>query len=139
MPVTSGTVAVRLAVKVPLLVFLKPPPLRVTPCVSSPPLVIPVEKPEAVAPPPIAVNPVSRKLFPLTRNPTPLSAHRLFPAPVPRQMIVATCPDTGVQLTRTPCEPLTVMGADLALGREVPKPTLPLPPPLGNASTARIW
>src|SRR6266852_9119065 len=65
MPVTSGTVAVRLTVKVPLIVFLNPPPARVSCWPSMPALPSPAVNPVTAgcgllgAYPPL---PVSKKL-----------------------------------------------------------------------------
>src|SRR5882724_8160340 len=138
----SGRVQVRFAVNVPDSVDLKPPPVRMRACVCVPPLANPSDCPLTPLAGTLPMNaaPVSRKLFPATRKPAPLSEQSASAvALVLRQTVVVTCPSIGVQLTRTPCEPLTVIGADLRLRADVPVPVLPEPPPVGNASTARIW
>jgi hypothetical protein len=62
--------------------------------------------------------PLSRKLVPPTLNP-PTEPQAGLP-PVDRHIVVATWPDSRGQLTSTPCEPLTVIGADAGLASVFP-------------------
>src|SRR6266446_709206 len=125
MPVTSGTVAVRLAVKAPLIVFLNPPPVRLICWPSIPALPAPAANPVAVGDGGADGKyplPLSRKLNPVTWKPPPVVGQVKAP-PVLRQTVADACPGTGVQVTSTPCDPFTVMGLDFGLIRDTPPNT----------------